>query len=282
MAALLLAYVLFPPLDDRPLASTSTSLGTILAHRVSLMDDGDPYRAPTATERAIGVQALQAREDGKRPAAAAARIGITASVGVDATTGRPYSMLASETETNRAWGVVILDRSKPLSLVIEIPHPKDDINTALVGLDLFRKVPGSALIVAGATRHAGKDADVAHAANSMFQAYAGHLAVQTGREVQVHGFVDKSLPGIDAIPSPGPTSATLMHTTAGTALTVDGIRSCMGWTSNCGNLLGTENVQGAAAKARGSKFLHIETSRTARDSATDRAKIASAIGTTWG
>lgn len=281
MVALLIAYLAAPGATEQ-VATRSTDLSAWLANRVSLMDDSDPYRPPTSTERSIGVQALKAQEAGTRPSGSAAKIGITASTGTDAATGRAYSMLASETETDRAWGAVIVDRSRPVRLVIEIPHPKDDINTPLIGLSLFRKVPGSALVVAGSTRNAGTDADAAHYTDTMFQAYAGHLAVETGKEVQVHGFADASLPGVDAIPSPGPTTASTLQSATVKALSNAGLSVCDGSSSTCGNLRGTTNVQGAAAKARGSKFLHIETSRTVRESAANRATIVAAVAGTWG
>lgn len=282
VAAVLVATLLAPGVTERPVATSTTDLRAWLGHRVSLMDDSDPYRTPTDTERSIGAHALLARENGKRLSSDASSIGLSATSGVDSSTGRRFSILASETETNRSWGAVILDRSRPVRLVIEVPHPKDDINTWLVGLTLFRKVSGSALVVAGSTRHAGTGADVAHAWTSMFQSYAGHLARQAGREVQIHGYADSSLPGVDAVPSPGPTSRSALHTEAYAALTADGENACPGMTSDCGNLLGTKNRQGTAAKGRGSKFLHIETSRTARDSSSDRVKIASAVASTWG
>lgn len=281
VVALLVAY-LSSPATAATQTTQATDLGAWLAHRVSLMDSSDPYRVPTTYEKSVAANALKAQDAGTAVSTDAAKIGITASKGTDAATGRPYTMLASETDTERSWGAVVVDRSKPVRLVIEIPHPKDDINTSLIGLSLFRKVPGSALVVAGTKRDAGTDADMAHTTNSVFQAYAAHEAVQAGKEAQIHGFADSALPGINAIPSPGPTTATSLHSAVASALTSRGLTVCKGWVSYCGDLRGTTNAQGSAAKARGSQFLHIETSRTVRDSSTSRDKVASAIAATWG
>lgn len=288
VAVLVAAYLASPVTGDgvQLRSAQRTDLASLLAHRVALMDDSDPYRAPTSHEQYVGAKAALAEMSGssterEAAATAASKIGITASNGTDSATGRPYAMLASETDTARSWGEVIIDKSRATRLVIEIPHPKDDLNTWILGLDLYRKVPGSALVVTGATRHAGAHSDAAHYADTMFQAYAGHLAKAAGKEVQIHGYANKSLPNVDAIPSAGPTTAYAAHAAAASKLTSDSLDVCRGWREYCGDLRGTTNVQGKYAKARGSRFLHIETSKTAREYRTNRAKIVNSLAATW-
>lgn len=256
----------------------------MLAHRVSLMDDSDPYRAPTQHEKYVAAKALSTYLSGKPNKsllAAASRIGITATSGVDSATGRKYKMLSSETDTSRSWGEVIVDRPAWIRQVIEIPHPKDDLNTWILGINLYRKMPGSVLVVAGSSRHAGTGADVAHNKMSIFQVYGGHLARHSMKEVQIHGFANSSLPGVEAIPSPGPTTAYSAHAKEASKLVSENMDICKGWVSKCGDLRGTKNVQGTYAKYRHSRFLHIETSKTARENSTNRAKIVNSIASTW-
>ncbi|WP_051735977.1 hypothetical protein [Amycolatopsis rifamycinica] len=89
-----------------------------------------------------------------------------------------------------------------------MPHPAFDLRTELFGIDLFRRVPGAVLLVAGAHRKADDSkADVAHEEDSVFHVVATALAGRGLPQVQLHGFHDQNLPSTDIVLSSGATTA---------------------------------------------------------------------------
>jgi hypothetical protein len=232
--------------------------------RITVLRPDGPYRAPTGQERADAVAGLVAVLDG-RPAEKSGRFTVTRENG--------YTLLA---ESAHGWGSVVLGGG-PLRQVVEVPHPVADRLTGRLGLELFLAMPGSALLVAGAHRSAGGGAaDVAHRADSVFHAFACVLAARAGVEVQVHGFADERLPGADAVVSPGAGQAGERHLALRDALTGRGFTVGSG-----AELAGRTNVQGVAAAARGSAFLHLELSRTPRADPGRRAEVVAAVASTW-
>ncbi|HEY0447643.1 hypothetical protein [Actinophytocola sp.] len=251
-----------------------------LSARLTAMRAGAAYRPPLPAELDAGVLGLEAVLAGA-PADSLAALGFTVSSGVDETTGRPYTLVADEVDTERAWGAVVLPTGRP-TLVIEVPHPRSDRRTARLGLELFHAVPGSALLVAGAHRTAGGGAaDVAHRTDSMFHVWAGVLGTRAP-EVQLHGYAAASLPAFDAVTSASGGVATAAHVAARDALAARGFRVCAGWwLGTCGRLEGTTNVQGIAAAGRGSPFLHLELAPGPRTDPAGRAAVVAAIAESW-
>ncbi|MPZ83562.1 MAG: hypothetical protein GEV28_25480 [Actinophytocola sp.] len=246
-----------------------------LSARVGDMQAADPYRPPLPAELEAGVLGLRAVLAGEATDSLAA-LGFTVSPGVG--DGRPYTLVADGADTERSWGAVVLPDGAP-RLVVEVPHPKSDLRTAQLGLELFRAVPGSALLLAGAHRHAGGGAaDVAHRTDSMFHVWAAALAAP---EVQVHGYAAASLPGVDAVASAGAGSVTPAHEALRDALVAQGFRVCAGWVDAGGELEGTTNVQGIAATERGTPFLHLELAPALRTDPAGRAAAVAAIAGTW-
>ncbi len=238
----------------------------------------DPYRPPSPAERERGAAGLRAVLRGGRSRALAG-LGFAVGSGVDAATGRPYTLVAGEPGTERAWGAVVLDGTGPPRRVIEVPHPKADRLTAWLGLQLFHAAPGSALLLAGTHRDAGGGAaDVAHRTDSMFHAFAGVLAEHAPVELQPHGYAAASLPGVDAVVSPGAGKPDTAHVALRDALVAKGFRVRPEWT---GKLDGATNMQGAAAAARGTPFLHLELAPAARADPAARAAVVDAVAGTW-
>jgi len=250
-------------------------LGSWLYGRLTAMSPAGPYRPPSAAERAAGAAGLRAVVRGSF-APELAMLGFDVAAGVD---GRPYTVVAGEPGTERAWGAVVLDGSGPPRRVIAVPHPIADRLTAWLGLELFRAMPGSALLMAGTHRRAGGGAaDVAHRTDSMFHAFAEVLAEHAPAELQPHGYAAETLPDYDAIVSPGLAALTGAHEALRDALVAQGFRVRPEWT---GPLDGSTNVQGAAAAARGSSFLHLELAPALRGDAGSRAAVVAAVASTW-
>lgn len=148
---------------------------------------------------------------------------------------------------------------------VQVPHPVHDRQTFAMGAAMFDAGAGS-LAVAGAHRHAGPQADVAHAPDSMFQAL--HLAVPGGVVVQLHGMAASSCPGVDVFVTQGGRGPAAGA--AGDLL--DALREVAPeWEvagpseSRC-HLAGGSNAQGAALP-RGVAFVHVEAAPAARDPA---------------
>jgi hypothetical protein len=258
---------------------------TRLAERLTqfthgLRPDG-PYRTPTRQERdaaAAGFGPLLAGSPDGLAANYLAWLGFSVDHGVDEATGRPYVLLVNEPGSERAWGMYIVDLSAAVRLAIEVPHPNSDLRSEEMGLALFRRVPGSVLLVAGAHRNAaGKAADVAHREDSIFHVVATDFASRGRSQVQLHGFDDASLPARDVVVSTSTGQAGEVAEDTALRLERAGLAVCPAWREECGRLEGTRNAQGRAAAQFGSPYLHVEVSRTVRDDADRRAAVVEAI-----
>ncbi|MEV6521503.1 hypothetical protein AB0M43_06185 [Longispora sp. NPDC051575] len=251
----------------------------LAAHVAGLAPDGR-YRPPRAEEsRAAGAAVELLLAGGtERGADQLASLGMPATRGTDPVTGRPFTVYASDARTERSWGLVLVDGSAPARWVVEVPHPAYDLRTEDLGLDLFRAVPGTVLLVAGAHRKAGGGAaDVAHHEDSVFHALADAYARHGLAQLQLHGFADRNLPGTDAVVStgqavPGPGPLRVADQLDGAGLAV-----CRAWREQCGRLEGTSNVQGAAAAGYGAVFVHLEASWSVRSDPARRSTLARAL-----
>jgi hypothetical protein len=227
---------------------------------------GQPYRDPTDDEKATAVDRRFAD------------LGFTTVEDVDEVTGRRYALHTSPTGDDRAWGAVLVDLSQPTRLAIEVPHPRTDIGTEWIGLDLFRAVPGSTLLIAGAHRRAaGELADVAHNENSLYQALAVALARDGVPQVQIHGFADLNLPDHDIAVSTGTDEPNPLATRVAEGLAEAGFDECRAWAGRCGRLEGTTNVQAKAAAAERAPFVHVELSNSIRTDDGRRAALVEAL-----
>jgi hypothetical protein len=249
-----------------------------LVDRVRALSATGPYRPPDTAERDRAVAALGAVLAGREPDLGGLPLHLHR--GTDRT-GLPFTMITdSDTDsdsdsgsgrsTGTGWGAVVL-REAP-ELVVEVPHPGSDRHTARLGLALFHAVPGAALLVAGAHRRAGGGAaDVAHRGDSLFHAFADALALP---EIQLHGFAEDSAPDTDAVVSPGAGEPAELHRHVEKALARQGFR-----VRHHERLAGRTNVQGIAAAARGTPFLHLELAPLLRLHHRDR--LVEAIAHAW-
>lgn len=278
--ALVLTLVLILDDDGSPNPAPpapEAGLDSLVTDFTSGLSADQEYRSPKADERRTAAAGFAAILD-HRGTADFEKLGFSVRDGVDAATGRAYTIAADERGTERAWGMYVIDRSAPPSLVIEVPHPAFDLRTELFGVDLFRKVPGAVLLIAGAHRKADDSkADVAHEEDSVFHVVASGLAGRGLAQVQLHGFHDQNLPSTDIVLSSGATVAGDAARRAAERLTADGFAVCRAWEERCKGLEGTTNVQGKMAAADGTVFLHVEMSRTVRESPERRADVVRAL-----
>lgn len=218
-----------------------------------------PYRHPTAAELETAGTGFAALLDGDSHH--------LCDLGFSVHDG---SLAVQEPGSERAWGLYAIDRSAPPSLVIEVPHPSSDLRTDLIGLALFRRVPGAVLAVAGAHR---RREDPAHDTRTVFHVVTTLLARRGLPQVQLHGFKDRTLPAADVVVSAGAAAAGDAARRAADRLAEAGFRVRRAWAEPCRGLAGTTNVQGQAAG--GTPFLHVELNRTVRE--TRRTDIVEAL-----
>jgi len=275
----LIAILVVVRIDGSQSGSAARPVASALADRVRDFLAGQradqPYRDPTAAERADASAAFADLLDGAP--GQFTEFGFGATEDVDADTGRRYALYTSASG-DRAWGAILVDLSAPVRLAIEVPHPRTDIDTEWVGLDLFRKVPGSVVLVAGAHRRAGGGAaDVAHNEDSFFQALSVTLARRGVPQIQVHGFADLNLPDSNAVVSTGNDTPNPLATRIAAELDTRDVTVCRAWERACGRLEATTNVQGRAAAEHGGVFVHVELSNSVRADDARRAAVVEAL-----
>jgi hypothetical protein len=254
----------------------------VIARLVAGLDRDGPYSDPSTAEaergRAAVRRMLDAPADTAGLDAAFGGLGFTPRHGTDPATGRAYAMYTMSPDRSPAWGAVVIDRTAPVRVVVEVPHPAFDLHTEVIGVALHRLVPGSVLLVAGAHRDAadGKG-DVAHNDRSMFHLMATEFAGRGVPQIQLHGFADRNLPEREAVVSTGsgPTGALAEGVAA--AFGRAGLNTCRAWAEPCGRLEGTRNEQGIAAAAAGAAFLHVELGYAVRSAPARRDTVARAV-----
>ncbi|GIG61547.1 hypothetical protein Lfu02_59190 [Longispora fulva] len=265
-----------------PTESTVPDPAVMVRDMTRKVDAGQLYRDPSGSEAQIAKDAVLRLLDAPATPAgyesAFAGLGFRTVTGTDPVTSRPYLLLLGERGTERSWGAILVDRSVPVSLVVEVPHTGFDLNTDVIGMAEFRARPGAVLLVAGAHRNAaGGLADVAHNDRSLFHALTTALAGRGLPQVQLHGFADESLPDWDVVVSVGAAGVLAQARAVSDALTTAGFDVCRAWERQCGKLEGNNNVQGRAAAQLGQVFVHVEISNSNRGDADSRARIVEAL-----
>jgi hypothetical protein len=265
-----------------PAASGSADPARAVTDFVGRLKPSAPYRDPTGEERRRTLDAVDLLlDDPSRLGEATAlltQVGYAGSAGTDPDTGRRYAMFTTEAGSDRAWGMLLVDLSRPPKLAIEVPHPNSDLRTEDIGLRLFQAVPGSVLLVAGAHRRAGDQrADAAHNADGMFQVITGRFARQAVNQIQLHGFAEQSLPDEDAVISSGQRRSSPPLRRAADALNEAGFVTCRAWAAKCGQLEGTTNSQAEEARRQGSVFIHLEVTWAVRRDESRRADLVEAL-----
>ncbi|MCP3802033.1 hypothetical protein NLX83_22460 [Allokutzneria sp. A3M-2-11 16] len=251
----------------------------VLEHAVGLRPDAR-YRPPGEVERRKFVIEMRELHIIGQVNGGLAQLGFTVTFDEDPATGRRYALVDDEPGSEWAWGLYLVDLSGPPSVLVEVPHPNSDLRTEEVGLAMWRAVPGAMLAVSGTHRRVGGGAgDVAHRTDSMFHAIAVDHARRGVPQVQFHGFDDGSLPGVDVVVSVGNGRPGPIAREAADGIADKGLDVCVAWRSNCGELEGFRNKQGSAAADHDAVFLHVELSRSTRDteSAWLRAVMAIAV-----
>lgn len=286
-AALLLVAGCTAPADApavTPIGPGPRDPGEAVADFVRQLRPTAPYRDPEPQERQDTEQAvslLLRGPEGFDPATALlSRVGYASTVDTDPATGRRYAMFTTEAGGDLSWGMLLVDLTRPPELAVEVPHPNSDLHTEDVGLRLFRAVPGSVLLIAGAHRRAADDrADAAHNPDGLFQVIAAEFAHHDINQIQLHGFADRSLPNEDVVVSNGQPRSSAPLRRVAKALEEAGFVTCRAWAAHCGQLEGTTNTQAEQARRQGAVFIHVEITWAVRRDPDRRTALAEALAT---
>ncbi|MDU0290772.1 hypothetical protein [Saccharothrix longispora] len=268
-----------PSDDSRPSSDPAAALGERIAAFTAALREDAPYRPPTPQQRRAFTEAFTAL--GPTPVAGdddLRSLGFTVRRTVDEKTGRPYAVAVADADAERGWGLYVVDLSRPVRVAVQVPHPANDLRTTEIGLDLFRRVPGAVLSVAGTHRRVAAGAgDAAHRTDSLFHAAAERHSRDRVPQVQLHGFDDDSLPSADLVLSPGAAREDPSITRVADEL--EGLlRVCRAWARDCGDLEGRRNRQGVVAAQHDAFFAHVELNRTTRDSPDKWEPVVRALG----
>lgn len=204
-------------------------------------------------------------------------------------------LLAEHSDRRRGAAAILLRSGKARPLLVEAPHTFYDIGTLPLAVAVFEVQRARALIIntvhrktsiemaggaaGGAARPrppAGDDgdepgdvsmaSDFAHAPRSSFLSAHEELLGVFARALalQLHGFADRSAPGVQIIVSAAGTAADTTEPATALAALVgrDGVRR---YPEQIHTLGGTTNVAARSSRAAGAPFLHFELARTLRD-----------------
>jgi hypothetical protein len=284
-AAVPATYALLPR-DTDPDSPTPTPsklhLTRQLATYVEDFPTHDGYRAPTRAERTTVAAAVRETLRGDLQAADRRLRNVNYRLRTSRLAGsdREVAEIAEPTATGRGWGRVYVDLSAPVRWTVQVPHPRSDLHTELIGADLFARVPGGVLILAGAPRDAARarTADMAHRRLTVFNAVCDVLVDRRIPALQIHGFADASSTGHDVVLSTGPAGRTPAARAAADRLEAQGFTVCRAWAHDCGQLEGKTNVQAGAAADLDVDFLHVENNHTLRADPRARDRLVTALG----
>jgi hypothetical protein len=174
-------------------------------------------------------------------------------------------------------------------LIVETPHSFFDTGTLEISLGVFDALQARALLVntmhrAGngskierrrLARSGDSPFDVAHVERSFFSSAHGALiaAAPLAIVVQLHGYRDEKVPGVDVIVSAANTRARVEPLVSALRAVLDPKR-VRAYPAEVDQLGGTTNVQAKASAKQKSAFLHVEMSTSLRQSLTRDANLA--------
>ncbi len=196
-------------------------------------------------------------------------------------TGTVYYVLRETAGKNRGWGLYIFRAGGSRDLVIEVPHPVDDLHTDRIGIMAFTKSKARVFLMAGAHRKANRDgsSDAAHSPKSIFEAVHETVTKNTTTVIQVHGFTLTKEPGYPQIVlSSGNGSATSPVSELSSILKAKGLTTEISSGRTLKELEAATNVQGKYANSIGATFIHMELESSVRKNSYNYRKVVSAIG----
>lgn len=258
-------YLLLGPQGDTPPAGDD--LDAFISTFSATISSSQSYAEPTGPNVTDFITGMYEIMRGATSSSLLTALGFTVTTGVEAVTKKNYALIVNEYGTSRAWGAYLIDMTNPIKHIIECPHTAYDNNTEVMTMELWRKIPGSILLLAGAERTAPSGtnlADVAHQVGSLFHLVAAELSSYGLPQLQIHGYADASDAAHDVIVSSGDSNASTSIKRIAKQIEATGLRVGRSWDASATVLTGTTNSQGDLALANGTVFVHIENNNTLR------------------
>ena len=282
-AVVALVLLLMPGATTKPEqpAATEIDLSADLGQFAQRMSAESGYTPPSPAERTAIGDGVQRVLDGKPLEAkeALAAVGYTLHNRVDTATKRRFYEVSESPGRSRGWGRILIDTAAAGGVGVEVPHPKADLGSEQLGAGLFRQVPGSVLVIAGAHRRAAPDkqADMAHTNESVFETVHELLVQRKVPVMQLHGFRNETAPDSDVVVSAGPHLHSPYAERAAQRLKDAGLSVCLSWVTGCEGLEATTNVQAKWVAEHGGDFVHVEVSQDTRFTAEASNRVVSAL-----
>lgn len=173
-------------------------------------------------------------------------------------------VLKENVPIQRGWGTYIFNPRGTNDMTIEVPHPRSDTNTTIMGIRAFTRLNVRWYFLAGTHRYANTDSssDMSHVTQAIF--HKAHETLATNCAIQPHGF-DRSNPVYNGYPdvvisngtqAPPPVLYTLQTRYVARGFSA-GVFSVSTYAS-LWRLGATKNKQGQWSNANGKTFVHIE------------------------
>lgn len=254
---------------DSPVENIQTECPAALVAARRGGTDSDRYVAPSEAERAAMRDAAALLVSGGASARAAATAkAATAGFDILDVPEIPGAVLLREKDDHRQGGGAYLLRLDAHSdVVVQAPHTFFDEGTLPLGCELFYRAKARAFFIdtahrykaAAQTEEGDHPADVAHSTTSTFQAMTEGVLrnIPHATLVQPHGFSKRDAVTVVLSNGEGRPGNPLVGRAAGrlTKISGPGVKR---FPEDTGELGATKNVQGAAVRASGGRFLHVE------------------------
>lgn len=286
------------PPDTRPAVQLPDTVDLVSfadSLRAGMPEQGSlRYVPPEPTEATAFVHAVDEALAGNVLGAESslAEFGYDAVYAVEGTLGDSLLFIMERSPAKRGWGTYVWNEtSHATPATVHVDHPLYDLDTPQLAAQLYTDCRCRGLFLAGTHRYANLDdvSDMARSTSSVFQALHEHLAARDSMVVSIHGFAAAShsppTSESDAVVSNGATSAGILGWSTSALALRDTLRA-RGYTvglvahdDGYTDLTGSPNPQGRYSNDTFGygRWVHVETARPIRETATARGAMAAAI-----
>ena len=224
-----------------------------------------------------------------------------------------HYLLRERLPVSRGWGTYIVNPNHERSIMVQVPHPRYDLDTHIEGADLFRQTGSRFFLMAGTHRCANDStspcsgtssvcgdgtyhvSDMAHYTDAPFQAV--HEVFDAGLShlyaMSLHGNGRSNCEDIFLSNGHGSGSSPLLFSIKNAVLSEGGLTVAVAGDGSSCPLIGSTNVQGRVtngspdpcstpAAANNGYFIHVEQHRSVREDPVEYGKLISAVNQTIG
>jgi len=225
---------------------------------------------------------------------------------------RTYYLLRERIPLSRGWGTYLVNPAFERNLMVQVPHPRNDLDTWAEGADLFRQTGSRFFLMAGTHRCASGEtspcsgtssvcedgtyriSDVAHFVDAPFQAV--HEVLDAGVPnlyvMSLHGNGQSACENI-FLSNGHPSGSSLLYDLKHALIAAGGLTVGVAGDGSSCSLIGSTNVQGrftngspdpcgTAATVNRGYFIHVEQHRLVRQDPDEYGKLIQAVNQVLG